>query len=675
MENEKKEKKKRNYFRSKKNHPSPSSSSGNNPSTIEEKEENSSKIPSSTAISSPSLPSSSTTTTIEQEGISETSNQSQKQLKLDPTARPYAPKNQSGKSKLNQSAPSFEPKQSSTNETIQPQVKQHEQQQKEGETTTTTTQKQPSKKQPSRNQPHKQQQQQKHQHEQQKEQKNQEQEKESNQAEPQTQPQKNSSNSKSKPKPKPRPTQQQQQTKHKEEEFCILCATPLSYAAIGLCNHPVCSLCSMRLRLRSQDKNCAVCKTELNTIIIYPYRNPTDFKLFSSFGIDDDTSTVGIDVELRSRSFFIHCKNHFKDLLKMISLQCALCHQNFQSDKTLFKHVKAAHSLQFCELCFTHRPLFSCEQNLMTTTELNEHLASLPGSMIGSGGDKSGGHPLCKFCSKRFFDSQALYVHMRDIHFTCHLCPSRYQQRFYRSLNELIGHLYSTHFVCNHCVPQSINNTNNIAETSQSYSQVVNFSFARKAEFNEHMKSFHGINSTSSGTDNLSIAITASMNGLRNSGNNSNNNNGRGGNDELSSLDYIDLNMASADPYRLDNNNSSSTTAAFGALGGDTNDRSLVPPHMRVLGRVTGTGNFMPDLSFGNDEEELGENNGRGGNTRNQRDTRNNNTMTQNQSSLLSNDFPALSATTTNNNNNSQKNSSNNNTTPTFSSSITLRKG
>jgi hypothetical protein len=321
-------------------------------------------------------------------------------------------------------------------------------------------------------------------------------------------------------------------------------------------------------------------------------------KPYAAFGLDDESPTTGCDVELRSRSFFIGCKDHFKELSKFISLKCPSCQSNFQSEKALFKHVKVAHSLQFCELCFDHRPLFSCEQRLMTSTELTEHLNSLPGSMIGSGGDKSGGHPLCKFCSQRSFDSQALYAHMRDEHFTCHLCPSRYQQRFYRGLPQLLNHVNNSHFVCQVCLPPSsfaaaTASTDNTG--FRSYNTVLHCSFARKDEYTDHMRSSHGIISSSGSSNQLSLAIAASFPVGRPRGASTS--------EDQSSFEFLDLNMASADPYRLDSSANQSSPPAESVEA----ERSYVPPHMRVLGRVTGGGTFLSDFSPELEEARLEE--------------------------------------------------------------------
>ena len=58
-----------------------------------------------------------------------------------------------------------------------------------------------------------------------------------------------------------------------------------------------------------------------------------------------------------------------------------------------------------CTLCFDNRPLFISEQRVYSQKQLAAHLRSLPGSMTAAGGDKTGGHPLCTFCSTNFFDA------------------------------------------------------------------------------------------------------------------------------------------------------------------------------------------------------------------------------------------------------------------------------
>lgn len=39
-------------------------------------------------------------------------------------------------------------------------------------------------------------------------------------------------------------------------------------------------------------------------------------------------------------------------------------------------------------------------------------------------------HPVCEFCEEHFYDSHQLYLHMKNEHQTCHLCPVHFQYRY-----------------------------------------------------------------------------------------------------------------------------------------------------------------------------------------------------------------------------------------------------
>ena len=58
------------------------------------------------------------------------------------------------------------------------------------------------------------------------------------------------------------------------------------------------------------------------------------------------------------------------------------------------------------------------------------------------------GHPLCEFCDERFFDSEALFKHLRQVHETCHFCEADGLQNFYEDYNELRSHFDRDHFLC-----------------------------------------------------------------------------------------------------------------------------------------------------------------------------------------------------------------------------------
>jgi hypothetical protein len=395
---------------------------------------------------------------------------------------------------------------------------------------------------------------------------------------------------------------------------CILCANPLEYVSVAECNHSTCSLCAARLRLKSQDRQCVVCKRQAAFTIVYRFQPAEGFRSFESFCIpsEDSLPLPGVEPEYRSKMLFVSCPQHSKAMAALIGMSCAVCSQRFGSERALFKHVKAAHRKEFCQLCFANRPLFPCEQQLMTPAELKAHTNAPPGALAGSGGDKAGGHPPCRFCSVHFYDAQALYVHMRESHFTCHLCPAQHQQRYYRGLSQLIGHLKDSHYTCSLCLERGSGDGDG--------RHIV--AFSHRVEYTEHLRSAHNISSSSGSGDrralsadhplSLASAISAAfpVEGTRRQQQAAQAVQSGG------EVEFLDLNMSSADPYRTAQQVSSRGGArrvhSQEGEGRWTAAGGFVPDHMRVLGRVTGTGRFYPE-----EEEEEAEG-GRGREVRQQ---------------------------------------------------------
>ena len=87
-----------------------------------------------------------------------------------------------------------------------------------------------------------------------------------------------------------------------------------------------------------------------------------------------------------------------------------------------------------------HLQVFICEQQLYTRAELDRHnkLGDETGPLAESGFK---GHPNCKFCKQRFYDSNELYKHMESQHEHCFICrrqtPDKYV--YYRHYQELEG--------------------------------------------------------------------------------------------------------------------------------------------------------------------------------------------------------------------------------------------
>jgi hypothetical protein len=296
---------------------------------------------------------------------------------------------------------------------------------------------------------------------------------------------------------------------------CIICANDaVEFVSVGQCDHVICSLCALRLRVKSQDKTCVVCKQDMEFIVVYSVlaagrhshsgngngnrgrndqsqsrsqskslkegqgsqkdeedqnsqqiqrgdqshsqgHSQCQLKSFDSFGLFGvDAPVPGVDIDHMSSMLFVDCRAHFLELQKLRSIICPIrkCQEQFPSNTALLKHLSEKHpGFTMCKLCLDFRPLFIPEHQLMSPAQLKKHMNAPPGSMTGAMGDKTAGHAPCLFCNEHFFDAYQLYLHMKQEHQTCHLCPAKYQHRFYRDMEQLTGHFRSDHFVCEIC--------------------------------------------------------------------------------------------------------------------------------------------------------------------------------------------------------------------------------
>ncbi|KXZ52810.1 hypothetical protein GPECTOR_8g196 [Gonium pectorale] len=128
----------------------------------------------------------------------------------------------------------------------------------------------------------------------------------------------------------------------------------------------------------------------------------------------------------------------------------------FNNFNALKRHVESTFNQFFCDVCVKGRKVFVSEQLLYSKEGLRRHQDT---------GDESGplaesgfkGHPACKFCRTRFYDSNELYRHMEGSHEHCFLCrraaPDKYvyyrhyKRKFvvFSSDYELKAHFASEH--------------------------------------------------------------------------------------------------------------------------------------------------------------------------------------------------------------------------------------
>ena len=127
----------------------------------------------------------------------------------------------------------------------------------------------------------------------------------------------------------------------------------------------------------------------------------------------------------------------------MLDYVCPVCEKTLYSTDQLRKHVRREHDKQYCDICVEHLQLFPREYCVYSRSEMVLHRKE------GDADNRSyRGHPLCEFCSERYFDNDDLLVHLRKNHFWCHFCESDGKQDYYADYSDLQDHFRSDHFLC-----------------------------------------------------------------------------------------------------------------------------------------------------------------------------------------------------------------------------------
>ncbi|XP_061404846.1 E3 ubiquitin-protein ligase ZNF598-like [Lethenteron reissneri] len=214
---------------------------------------------------------------------------------------------------------------------------------------------------------------------------------------------------------------------------CVLCCQEVDVFALGKCDHPVCFLCSTKMRVLSEQPYCAVCRLELAEVVF-----THTFAPFASF----DTSRMTID---REHGICFDCEGTRDKYRKLLLHACPRCPAlpPFSTLQELQKHMKQQHERFPCDLCLRHLKIFSRERRWYTRKELAHHRRT------GDPDDRSHrGHPLCQFCDQRYLDNDELLKHLRRDHFYCHFCDAEGTNEYYSDYNFLREHFRAEHFLC-----------------------------------------------------------------------------------------------------------------------------------------------------------------------------------------------------------------------------------
>ena len=400
---------------------------------------------------------------------------------------------------------------------------------------------------------------------------------------------------------------------------CTICAEEnISFLAVGPCNHPICSMCALRIRFKTKSFDCPICKSLMDVMVVFPHSRSVHDYL--SFSLPDDEWVYtcppypGTELLSVARMIFFDCRDHLKSFEKLISICCPLkdCGRMFPSNRRLLDHLNHQHmGLTICNICLDHRQLFIPEHKVVTKSELKQHMngskdsvqsneSSLSSSKqsprIAESGDTyfTQGHPRCEFCRSHYFDSSALFSHMQSAHETCHLCPGRMMFRYYRNIASIQQHYRKNHIVCESCYE--------IEERRLSGEAVA---FNTYSDYSTHMTEYHGLSSRDCRIrfENSLQRQTASSSYIMSSQQ-----------QQQQDAGFFDLDMGTANPYynpsnsNVDSNshrggnhsNRSNTernmpvnSAISNALSSSSSNASIsIPPNMQIAGRITGSGRF-----------------------------------------------------------------------------------
>jgi hypothetical protein len=289
------------------------------------------------------------------------------------------------------------------------------------------------------------------------------------------------------------------------QDTCCVCAEALEWTAFGPCGHKdACSRCVARLRFVLEDKRCVHCRQEHDAVFMTRFAGdytarPPDFEALAASaaaasggkggkggGANRNTNTNTTRTtrpssahglyELPEVGGFFDDQDHYEYIKKLCSYTHpvlarggggAADHNHnhdpslaadpsggaplFASLAALQKRVAEDRSLHFCALCLKGRRVFICEQVLYTRKDLERHHRT--GDDAGPLADAGfKGHPLCRFCSRRFYDAGEIYRHMESAHEHCYLCRRERpgSHVYFRDYGELEGHFRTAHHPCPH---------------------------------------------------------------------------------------------------------------------------------------------------------------------------------------------------------------------------------
>ncbi|VDN20621.1 unnamed protein product [Cylicostephanus goldi] len=212
-------------------------------------------------------------------------------------------------------------------------------------------------------------------------------------------------------------------------EECTICCKASDLFGVGPCRHPVCMECAIRIRVLSNNRQCPVCRTNMETLCF----------LFVSSNLDEHSLSLPSLKHLDEDRYGLRFENGdaISRYEKYLAHVCKLCKSNdgerleFPTFVALRHHMSSVHQLTYCHICTENIIQFSRERKTYTRDGLQRHIRagdrddrSLKEPNVKACSLSFSGHPSCLFCEQRFFDEEFRYKHLRKEHFFCQFCET-----------------------------------------------------------------------------------------------------------------------------------------------------------------------------------------------------------------------------------------------------------
>eukprot|EP00834_Sanchytrium_tribonematis_P000011 NODE_2_length_91304_cov_0.692462.p11 type:complete len:555 gc:universal NODE_2_length_91304_cov_0.692462:45634-47298(+) len=273
--------------------------------------------------------------------------------------------------------------------------------------------------------------------------------------------------------------------------ICSICSHTVQFKAKTSCEHEMCSVCAIRMRLLFKQENCVFCKQPIQYLIV---GNDPQKKAFPFAHLKWQIYYTSVDAYYHVMNLLrFHCPICEKQWNSYLYFTAASENQEIQnyaveqikytsktysSFKELATHLKShtdevPSGYKFCDICVKDAKRFVRELNIYPSNLISKHTNTGDKQFLQSNVEDHrekdfkvsitekknvlnplinfAGHPLCQFCTNRFVDQEQLKKHMKERHEECSLCKQSGKSIWFNALKDLQAHYKEDHIVCEYC--------------------------------------------------------------------------------------------------------------------------------------------------------------------------------------------------------------------------------